>query len=52
VGLVSLRHLHNFPSRTRAKASGKGVFENVKISQTSQMAKTGGEDTSGVNAEE
>jgi hypothetical protein len=36
----------------RARAQGRGIFENVKISQTSQMAKTGGEDSTGVNAEE
>jgi len=33
-------------------AQGRGIFENVKISRTPQMAKTGGEDTAGVNAEE
>jgi hypothetical protein len=36
----------------RAKASGKGIFKNVKISQSSQMANTGGQETAGVNAEE
>jgi hypothetical protein len=45
-------NFHNAPPKMKVKGNGKGVFENMKITQTTQMAKTGQEDSAGVNAEE
>jgi hypothetical protein len=40
-------HFHNAPARMRASAQGRGAFEKMKISQTPQMAKTGGDGSTG-----